>query len=53
MLPPSPPRSGEPLDAMLADFASIVVPGTTEWNHPGSSPTSRITGAAPCILGGC
>jgi len=34
-LPASPPERGEPLDAVLADLDSVILPGITHWNHPG------------------
>lgn len=34
-LAPSAPASGEAMEAILADFERVVVPGTTHWNHPG------------------
>ena len=34
-LPTDPPETGEPFDALFADFREIVVPGMTHWNHPG------------------
>ena len=33
-LPQSPPMRGEPMDAILADFQTLIVPATTHWNHP-------------------
>ncbi len=33
-LPRSAPESGEPFDAILADFERVIVPGITHWNHP-------------------
>src|SRR5262245_65983160 len=33
-LPAEPPVHGEPLEAMLADFERVIVPGITHWNHP-------------------
>jgi aromatic-L-amino-acid decarboxylase len=33
-LPQSAPELGEPLDQILADFASTIVPALTLWNHP-------------------
>jgi aromatic-L-amino-acid decarboxylase len=33
-LPETAPEHGEPFDAIFDDFESIVVPGTTHWNHP-------------------
>jgi aromatic-L-amino-acid decarboxylase len=50
-LPPSPPRTGEPLDAVLDDFESVILPGITHWNHPGFFAYFGITGSAPGIVG--
>lgn len=33
-LPTSPPESPEPMDAIFADFESLIVPGMTHWQHP-------------------
>jgi len=33
-LPPSPPASGEKLEAILRDFETKIIPGITHWNHP-------------------
>jgi aromatic-L-amino-acid decarboxylase len=33
-LPASPPRTGEALDAILADFETTIIPGITHWNSP-------------------
>ena len=33
-LPPSPPDAAEPMDAIFADFETIVMPGITHWQHP-------------------
>lgn len=33
-LPPSPPEQGEPFDAMLRDFDTIIAPGITHWQSP-------------------
>ncbi len=33
-LPVSPPESPEPMDAIFADFESVIVPGMTHWQHP-------------------
>jgi aromatic-L-amino-acid decarboxylase len=49
-LPASPPAAGESLDAVLADFERLIVPGLTHWNHPrffGYFPSSA---SAPGIL---
>ena len=33
-LPVSPPELPEPMDAIFADFESVIVPGMTHWQHP-------------------
>lgn len=33
-LEPSAPETGEPMEAIFADFERIVVPGMTHWQHP-------------------
>ena len=33
-LPPDPPQSAEPFDAILADLDRIVMPGLSHWQHP-------------------
>jgi aromatic-L-amino-acid/L-tryptophan decarboxylase len=33
-LPPAPPETGEPFDAVLADLDRVIVPGLTHWQHP-------------------
>lgn len=33
-LPPAPPESAEAMDAILADFERVIVPGMTHWQHP-------------------
>jgi aromatic-L-amino-acid decarboxylase len=50
-LPLSPPRSGEAMGDILADFRKIIVPGTTHWNHPGFLAYFANTGTAEGILG--
>jgi len=30
-----PPREGEPFERILEDFERVLVPGLTQWNHPG------------------
>jgi len=34
-LPASAPEEGAPFERILADFETILVPGLTQWNHPG------------------
>jgi len=50
-LPLAAPRDPESLDAILADFERVIVPGLTHWNHPGFFAYFAITGSAPGILG--
>ena len=33
-LPKTPPENGEAMDAIMADFDEIVMPGVTHWQHP-------------------
>ena len=50
-LPAAAPLMGEGMDAILADFERIIVPGITHWNHPAFYAYFAITGSAPGILG--
>lgn len=50
-LPPAPPAQPETLDAILADFQQIILPGITHWNHPAFFGYFSITGSMPGILG--
>jgi aromatic-L-amino-acid decarboxylase len=34
MLPPTPPKQGEPFDEIAADIDRVVMPGVTNWQHP-------------------
>ena len=34
MLPPAPPLTGEPFDAIATDIDRVVMPGITNWQHP-------------------
>lgn len=34
-LPAAAPEEGEPFERILADFERVLVPGLTQWNHPG------------------
>jgi aromatic-L-amino-acid decarboxylase len=47
----SPPRSGEPMEKMLADVDRLIMPGMTHWNHPNFFAYFAITGSGPGILG--
>lgn len=50
-LPATPPARGEPIDAMLRDFHSTVLPGITHWNHPGFMAYFANSASYPGILG--
>ena len=45
------PVKGEPFAALFRDFESVVVPGTTHWNHPGFFAYFAVSGSGPGILG--
>jgi aromatic-L-amino-acid decarboxylase len=51
MLPSSPPSEGESLDGILDDYARVIEPNVTHWNHPGFLGYFSITGSGPGILG--
>ncbi len=46
-LPACGPEQGEPMDAILADFEKLIVPATTQWNHPGFMAYFGISGSPP------
>lgn len=50
-LPEHPPTDPEGMDAILADFDRLILPATTQWNHPGFMAYFSITGSGPGILG--
>ncbi|MBI3698550.1 MAG: aminotransferase class V-fold PLP-dependent enzyme [Acidobacteria bacterium] len=50
-LPAKPPDEGEDMSAILADFDRLIVPGLTQWNHPGFFAYFAITASGPGILG--
>lgn len=45
------PTSGEPMEWLLEDFKSVVMPGITHWNHPGFLAYFSVSGSGPGILG--
>ncbi len=49
-LPASPPSAPEPLERILADFESKILPGITHWNHPGFFAYFAISSSVPGIL---
>ncbi len=50
-LPASAPETGESMDAVLADFHSIIMPGITHWNHPRFFAYFPANNSAPSVLG--
>ena len=50
-LPEVPPQEPEPMEAILADFERVLLPGITHWNAPGFLAYFGITGSGPGILG--
>ena len=42
-LPPAAPEHPEPFDRVIADLDRVIVPGTTHWPTPASTPSSRPT----------
>lgn len=50
-LPAQPPQQPESMQAILADFERVLLPGITHWNAPGFMGFFGITGSGPGILG--
>ncbi len=50
-LPADPPATGEPIDAIFADFAKWVQPNITHWQHPGFMAYFPSVASGPGILG--
>jgi aromatic-L-amino-acid decarboxylase len=50
-LPAEPPELPEPMEEILRDFDTTIVPGITHWNHPGFFAYFAISGSAPGVLG--
>ena len=50
-LPAAGPEKGESMDAILADFRNLIVPGITHWNHPRFFAYFSISASGPGILG--
>ncbi len=49
-LPTSPPEGGEAMDAIMADFEAIVMPGMTHWQHPRFFAYFPANAAPPSML---
>lgn len=50
-IPNTPPDDPQPMDRILADLESVILPGITHWNHPAFFSYFSITGSGPGILG--
>ena len=50
-LPASGPEQGEPMERILEDFRTLVVPAITHWNHPGFLAYFANSSPGPGILG--
>ena len=50
-LPEHPPAETEPFDAVMADLERIIVPGLTQWQHPGFFAWFPSNVSFPSILG--
>jgi aromatic-L-amino-acid decarboxylase len=50
-LPAEAPAAPEALNAILADYAALIVPNATHWQHPGFFAYFASTASGPGILG--
>ncbi|MFN0135801.1 MAG: pyridoxal phosphate-dependent decarboxylase family protein [Phycisphaerae bacterium] len=51
MLPTSAPREPEPIERVFEDYAALIEPNVTHWNHPGFMGYFAISGSGPGIIG--
>jgi aromatic-L-amino-acid/L-tryptophan decarboxylase len=49
-IPATPPESGEPFDQVFQDFRAVVMPGMTQWNHPGWFAYFPANNSPPSVL---
>ncbi|ABD56418.1 pyridoxal phosphate-dependent decarboxylase family protein [Jannaschia sp. CCS1] len=49
-LPAAPPEGPEPMDAVMADFEAMVLPGMTHWQHPRFFAYFPANAAPPSML---
>ncbi len=49
-LPASPPETGEPFPAIMADLDRVIMPGMTHWPHPGWFAYFAANNSPPSIL---
>ena len=50
-LPAHPPMHGEPFEAMLHDFETLILPGITHWQSPNFFAYFPSNNSAPSVLG--
>ena len=50
-LPASPPRTGEPMEQIIADVDRLIVPALTHWSHPSFFAYFATSTSAPGIFG--
>jgi aromatic-L-amino-acid decarboxylase len=50
-LPDTPPAAPEPLDKILDDYATLIQPNITHWQHPGFMAYFASVASGPGILG--
>lgn len=50
-LPPDPPQTGEPFEAMMADVDRVIMPGITHWQSPSFFGFFPANTSGPSILG--
>ena len=51
LLPKQGPEQGEPMEKILEDFRTLIVPGLTHWNHPRFFGYFSVSASGPGILG--
>lgn len=49
-LPAAGPETGEPLEAIQADFERLILPAVTHWNHPRFFNYFACSGTAPGVI---
>jgi aromatic-L-amino-acid decarboxylase len=51
LVPAAAPEEPEPIDSILADYARLIEPNATHWQHPGFLAYFATTASGPGILG--
>jgi aromatic-L-amino-acid decarboxylase len=49
-LPQAPPEAAEPMEEILGDFRSLIVPGMTHWQHPKFFAYFQANSSRPSVL---